>query len=107
MRARFEFTISQPFLLAIAIGFDEAHLGSELVERVLQRGADGLILAEIEHYRRDWLRGGGGWESLSARASSSGCSMPKRFSFRRWRFGGWRLLLPRFLYEMRSGPSGR
>src|SRR5258708_19370521 len=59
MGALLEIAIGQTLCFSFAIGFDEANLRSELVESIFQRGADRLILLEIEHYRRGLGWGGG------------------------------------------------
>src|SRR4029077_19414595 len=56
LRALLEIAVREAFLLALAIGFDEASLIGKFVEGVLQCRADGLILRKIEHQRRDWMR---------------------------------------------------
>jgi len=38
-----EVAIRQAFLLALAVGFDQAHFVRKLVQRILQRLANGLI----------------------------------------------------------------
>ena len=53
MRAFFEFAVSQALLLPVAVRFDQTYFPGEAVQRILQRGADGLILGKIQHYRRD------------------------------------------------------
>src|ERR1700737_1760539 len=53
MRALLEAAIRDALFLAIAVGFDQACFRGELIQRILQRGADGLILGELEHYKRD------------------------------------------------------
>ncbi len=41
----FEIAIGEAFFLAVAIGFNQTHFDYELIQRILQRGADGLIAA--------------------------------------------------------------
>src|SRR5690242_17349852 len=50
--ALFEIAISEALFLAASIRFDEANLRSKLVERVLQRGPDGLIAGQVKHKAR-------------------------------------------------------
>ena len=51
--ALLKIAIGEPFFFALAIGFDQARLIGKLIERIFERFADGLIIFEIEHYRRD------------------------------------------------------
>ena len=53
MPALLKIAIGEPLFFALSIGFDQARFVGELIERVLERFADGLIIFEIEHYRRD------------------------------------------------------
>src|SRR4029077_2787575 len=51
-----EIAVGEAFLLTLAVRFDQASLISEFVECIVQCSGDGLILREIEHQRRDWMR---------------------------------------------------
>src|SRR4051794_24931358 len=56
MRSFLEITIGEPVFFSLTIGFDQADFVGEFVQCILQGGANGLVIREIEHYRRDWMR---------------------------------------------------
>ncbi len=52
-RLFFELAIGEARVFAIAIGFDQADFIWPAIERGAQRFAERIVLAEIQHYRRD------------------------------------------------------
>src|SRR6266567_435785 len=53
MSSFLEIAIGEAFLLALAVGLDQTHFVCELIQRVLESFADGLVFGEVQHYRRD------------------------------------------------------
>src|SRR5215470_2188077 len=55
-RAFAEFGIAKALFFAFPIGFDQAGLLREYLNRFLECGSNGGVLREVQHYRRDWMR---------------------------------------------------